>query len=266
MCIRDRFDATHHLTDKTRNAKDEWRDQHIAGSAYFDISRIADTDSPWPNTVPSADSFASAVSALGVNNSDSIIAYDSLGLFSAARVWWLFRYFGHQNVAVLDGGLPKWLAEGRQVLSGDAKVIAGNYTASEHKQLYSSAEAVAEVVKDANSEISIVDARGAGRFAGKSPEPRAGLRSGHIPGSVNLPFQQLLNEDSTYKSPTELKSMFESVGLNEKSAVITSCGSGVTACIISLGLSLAGFQDAKLFDGSWTEWGSREEFDVATLV
>ena len=152
------------------------------------------------------------------------------------------------------------------MLSGDAKVIAGSYTASEHKQLYSSAEAVAEVVKDANSEISIVDARGAGRFAGKSPEPRAGLRSGHIPGSVNLPFQQLLNEDSTYKSPKELKSMFESVGLNEKSAVITSCGSGVTACIISLGLSLAGFQDAKLFDGSWTEWGSREEFDVATLV
>jgi len=263
------FDATHHLTDKTRDAKQEWQEQHIAGSGYFDISRIANTDSPWPNTVPGASAFERHVGALGVNNSDLIIAYDGLGLFSAARVWWMFRYFGHQRVAVLDGGLPKWISEGRQLLAGNAKLVAGNFSATEHSQLYCSAESVADASAsssgDKDSGITIVDARGAGRFAGHSPEPRPGLRSGHIPGSVNLPFQQLLNDDFTYKSPEQLRSLFESIGLKDDSAVITSCGSGVTACIISLGLSLAGFSDAKLFDGSWTEWGSRDEFDIATL-
>ena len=225
------FDATHHLTDKTRDAQKEWQEQHIAGSSYFDISRIADTDSPWPNTVPSASAFEQKISALGVSNSDTVIAYDSLGLFSAARVWWLFRYFGHQRVAVLDGGLPKWIAEGKQLLAGNAKLVSGNFSATENTQLYSSAEAVAEVSSQvsarvsskAGSSISIVDARGAGRFAGHSPEPRAGLRSGHIPGSINLPFQQLLNDDFTYKSPEQLRSLFESVGLKDNSAVITSC-------------------------------------------
>ena len=268
------FDATYHLTDKSRDPLQEWQDEHIAGSRFFDVVTIADVDSDWPNTVPSKQQFETTMQELGVSNEHTIIAYDRLGLFSAARVWWMFRYFGHSRVAVLDGGLPAWLNSGGDVYSGDAESVSGSFTAqSERSELLVSAEEVARASASATDSAStsasskgpsILDARGAGRFKGESPEPRAGLRAGHIPGSYSLPFTSLLNDDATYKSPDEIRQILLKQGVTEDSSVITSCGSGITACVLSLGMSLAGFPDAALFDGSWTEWGSREEFPVAT--
>ncbi len=257
------FDATYYLTDKTKDPAAEWLDGHIAGSLYFDVTTIADTTSPWPNTVPVAESFERAVSNLGMTNQHQVIAYDRLGLFSAARIWWLFRYFGHDKVAVLDGGLPAWLNAGGAVFSGGVAPDPGNFTASVRPALFVSAEDVAASVDSASAAL-ILDARGAGRFRGESSEPRAGLRAGHIPGSTNLPFTDLLTDTHQFKPVDELREKFKAAGVTENTPVITSCGSGITACVISLGLSIAGFADAALFDGSWTEWGSREEFPVST--
>ncbi len=257
------FDATYHLTDKTKDPSVQWHDEHIAGSLFFDVTTIADNASEWPNTVPSAEMFERAVSELGMTNQHQVIAYDRLGLFSAARVWWLFRYFGHDRVAVLDGGLPAWLREGGDVFNGDATPGRGNFTASVRPELLVSAEQVAGVV-ESDSSVKVLDARGAGRFKGESAEPRAGLRSGHIPGSVNVPFTDLLTDNHLYQSVDALQEKFKEAGVTNNTPVVTSCGSGITACVISLGLSIAGYPDAALFDGSWTEWGSREEFPVAT--
>ena len=255
------FDATYFLTDKTRDPLQEYLEEHISGTQFFDITTIADTDSPLPNTVPSESIFEAAARSLGVSGDSQIIVYDRLGLFSAARVWWLFRYFGHRQVAVLDGGLPKWLAEKRPVESGEVNFASGDFRAIVNPLMLRSAEAVLSITRD-NSE-QIVDARAAARFAGTAAEPHPGLRSGHIPGSINLPFQQLLNKDHTFKDATELQRLFSSVGLNDQQPVTTTCGSGVTACIVSLGLALLG-RDSAMFDGSWTEWGSREELPIAT--
>lgn len=259
------FDATYFLTDKTRDPYQEFLDDHIPGAQYFDITRIADTDSPWPNTVPDAKKFEEAVSALGCNGNHHVIAYDRLGLFSAARVWWLFRYFGHDNVSVLDGGLIKWKADNLALSEGAVNYPAGDFSAVEVPTLIRSAEEVLSVVENTSTEQTnngIIDARGAGRFAGKSPEPRAGLRSGRIPGSVNLPFEQLLNDDKTFKSADAIRGIFADAGVNLNEPLVTSCGSGVTACIVSLALSQLGVPDVPVFDGSWTEWGSREELPI----
>ncbi len=257
------FDATFHLIDKTRDANQECKDEHISGAQFFDITRIADTTSALPNTVPSADTFEEAVRSLGVNADHTIIAYDRYGLMSAARVWWLFRYFGHNNVAILDGGLPKWLAEGRSVDDDKVEYPKGNFTANVQSELLYSAVQVHDIVT--GSGPIIVDARGAGRFAGHSPEPREGLRAGHIPGSVNLPYNQLLNNDHTFKSAEQIKVAFNDAGVNPHEPIVTSCGSGVTACILALGLAQLGEHQTPIFDGSWTEWGLNESLPIATL-
>jgi len=257
------FDATFHLIDKTRDAQQECNDEHIQGAQFFDITRIADTDSPLPNTVPSVLTFEESVRALGVNSDHTIVAYDRFGLVSAARVWWLFRYFGHNNVAVLDGGFPKWLAEGRPVNADSVQYPQGNFTATVQSDLLRSANQVHNIVNAKGA--TIVDARGAGRFAGKSPEPREGLRAGHIPGSVNLPYNSLLNSDQTFKSAKQIEAAFNDAGVNSQEPIVTSCGSGVTACILALGLAQLGQHQTPVFDGSWTEWGSTESFPIATL-
>ena len=257
------FDATFHLTDKTRDAQQECRDEHISGAQFFDITRIADTTSALPNTVPSAAIFEASVGKLGVNNDHTIIAYDRYGLMSAARVWWLFRYFGHNNVAVLDGGLPKWLAEGKPVHSDDVQYPQGIFTATVQSQLLRSATQVHDIVTGVGP--TIVDARAAGRFAGNSPEPREGLRAGHIPGSVNLPYNALLNSDHTFKSAEQIEAAFNDAGVNPHEPIVTSCGSGVTACILALGLAQLGAHQTAVFDGSWTEWGSTMSLPIATL-
>ena len=258
------FDATYHLTDKTRDAQQEYQTEHINGAQFFDITRIADTESPWPNTVPSASVFEESVRKLGVNSDHTIVAYDRLGLFSAARVWWLFRYFGHQNVVVLDGGLAKWLAEELPVDEGAVEYATGHFSAVEQPQLLHSLAQVHSIVEGPGQAAAIVDARAAGRFAGNSPEPRVGLRAGHIPGSVNLPYNSLLNDDHTFKSRDQIEAVFKQAGVNTNDPIVTSCGSGVTACILALGLAQLGIQ-ASVFDGSWTQWGSTESLPVATL-
>ena len=260
------FDATYFLTDKTRDPYAEYIDERLPGSRFFDITTIADTQSDWPNTVPAAKDFESAVQTLGCNHDTTVIAYDRLGLFSAARVWWLFRHFGHDSVAVLDGGLAKWKKQQLPLVSGAAEFSAGNFKAEAKPSRLRSAEQVNEIVAGSQADaIQIVDARGAGRFAGNSPEPRAGLRAGHIPGSLNLPFDQLLNEDKTFKSDAEIRKIVDERGIDLDRPIVTSCGSGVTACILSLAFERLGAAETALFDGSWTEWGSREEFPVATL-
>lgn len=260
------FDATYFLTDKTRDPYAEYIDERLPGSRYFDITTIADTSSDWPNTVPSAQEFEKSIQALGCNSDHTIVAYDRLGLFSAARVWWLFRHFGHESVAVLDGGLVKWKADQLPVVSGVVEYPAGNFKANVKPARLRSAEQVQEVVASSSTDsVQIVDARGAGRFAGNSPEPRAGLRAGHIPGSYNLPYDQLLNEDKTYKSDSEIRRILDDTGISLDKPIVTTCGSGVTACILSLAFERLGASDTAVFDGSWTEWGSREEFPVATI-
>lgn len=259
------FDATYHLSDKTRNARQECLDEHIHGAQFFDITRIADTNSPLPNTVPSVSTFEDCVRALGVNSDHTIVAYDRYGMMSAARVWWLFRYFGHNKVAVLDGGFPKWLAEGRPVDGEKVQYPQGNFTATVRPELLRSVTQVHEIVNAQDSTTAIVDARGAGRFAGHSPEPREGLRAGHIPGSVNLPFGSLLNSDHTFKSADQIAAAFSDAGINPREPLVTSCGSGVTACILALGLAQLGEQQVAVFDGSWTEWGSTESLPIDTL-
>ena len=260
------FDATYFLTDKTRDPYAEYVDERLPGSRFFDITTIADMSSDWPNTVPCVQEFEKAVQALGCNSDHFIVAYDRLGLFSAARVWWLFRHFGHESVAVLDGGLVKWKAGQLPLVSGAVEFPAGNFKASVRPSLLRSAEQVQAIVASKPStSVQIVDARGAGRFAGNSQEPRAGLRAGHIPGSYNLPYDRLLNEDKTYKSEAEIRKILDDAGISLDKPIVTSCGSGVTACILSLAFERLGAKDTALFDGSWTEWGSRKEFPVSTL-
>jgi len=258
------FDATFHLTDKTRDAQQEYAQQHIHGAQFFDITTIADTESPWPNTVPSADQFQSAMQSFGVNSDSTIIAYDALGLFSAARVWWLARYFGYNNVAVLDGGLPKWLSENKPTDSEAVVHAKGDFKANAQARLLNDVGQVHGIVKG-EIPAAIVDARGAGRFAGSSPEPRKGLRAGHIPGSFNVPYNQLLNEDHTFKTPNQITTIFNEAGVNPQQPIVASCGSGVTACILALGLAQLGANNTAVFDGSWTQWGSTESLPVATL-
>jgi thiosulfate/3-mercaptopyruvate sulfurtransferase len=259
------FDATYFLTDKTRDALQEHQAQHIHGAQYFDITQIADTDSPWPNTVPTAEAFEQAVRKLGVNNDHTIIAYDRLGLMSAARVWWLFRYFGHQNVAILDGGLPKWLESNFSVDNQAVNFPEGNFVASVAPELLKTADQVLAVANNVDKRSVVVDARAAARFAGTSPEPRPKLRSGHIPNSINLPFNSLLNNDHTFKDKQQIAAAFRDAGVDVSKPIITSCGSGVTACILALGLKQLGVENASVFDGSWTQWGSTESLPIATL-
>jgi len=231
---------------------------HIPGARFFDIDHIADTDTDLPHMVPSAGRFERLAAALGISNESRLVFYDQKGIFSAPRGWWMMRLFGHDAVAVLDGGLPKWRAEGRPVEQGPAPETApGTFRASLRAARL---RGIGDMLENLHSRQALVlDARAAGRFNGTSPEPRPNLPSGHMPGAKNLPAGQLLGPENTYLPPDALRARFAAAGVDGSHPVITSCGTGVSAAILTLGLALAGHDPGALYDGSWTEWASRPD-------
>jgi thiosulfate/3-mercaptopyruvate sulfurtransferase len=256
-------DASWYLPAMNRDPKAEYAEAHIPGAVYFDIDEIADTDNPLPHMLPSPEKFSSRVRKLGLGDGVRIVVYDGMGLFSAARVWWMFRYFGHEDVAVLDGGLPKWQAEGRPVESLSPMPRDRHFTARVNGLLVRDFDQVKANIGSGREQV--LDARSAGRYAGSEPEPRAGLRGGRIPGSLNLPFNELVDpETGTMKPADALRQAYEAAGVDFNRPVITSCGSGVTASALTLGLYLLGHRDVSVYDGSWSEWGGRDDAPIET--
>ncbi|HTW71573.1 MAG TPA: 3-mercaptopyruvate sulfurtransferase [Acetobacteraceae bacterium] len=257
------FDATKYLPNEPKDGRAEFLAAHIPGARYFDIDLIADPDTDLPHMVPTPGRFAKLMAQLGVSNASRVVFYDQKGLASAARGWWLMALFGHDNAAVLDGGLPKWVKEGRAVQSGEPPAPAPAAFRPDFRA--ARLRAIGDILHNVETQAEqVLDARAAGRFTGATPEPRAGMRSGHIPGSASLPYTDLLHADGTFKTPTELRARFAQAGVDGTRMPVTSCGSGVTACILTLGLRLAGLPEGAVYDGSWTEWGGRSDTPVAT--
>jgi thiosulfate/3-mercaptopyruvate sulfurtransferase len=256
------LDASWHLPTAGRDAKAEFAAAHIPGAQFFDIDDLSDTTSPLPHMLPPPEKFASRMRRMGVGDGKRIIAYDTTGLFSAARCWWMFKVFGHEDVAVLDGGLKKWLAEGRSVEDGPAlKPQERHFTPRVRAMMVKDMKQVATALKTGTAQVA--DARSGTRFRGEEVEPRPGVRAGHMPGAKNVHYASLLNPDGTLKSPAEIEAVFKAAGIDLTKPIITSCGSGITAAILSLGLTLIGAKDHALYDGSWTEWGGTEGAEVA---
>ena len=256
------IDASWYLPDQNRDGKAEYDASHIPGARFFDIDEISDTRSDLPHMVPPVEKFMSRMRAMGVGDGHQVVVYDGAGLFSAARVWWLFRLMGKTDVAVLDGGFPKWTAEGRETEDIPPILRDRHMTVTVQNQMVKDVTQVAAASKLKDHEI--VDARSPARFKGEEPEPREGLRSGHIPGAHNVHYRKLLNDDGTMKSIPELRQVFEASGVDLEKPVITSCGSGVTAAILSLALERMGHRRHALYDGSWAEWGAFDYLKVET--
>jgi thiosulfate/3-mercaptopyruvate sulfurtransferase len=257
------FDATKYLPNEPKDGRAEFARAHIPGARYFDIDEVADTDTDLPHMVPAPGRFARLMGAMGVGNASRIVFYDQKGLASAARGWWLMGLFGHDNAAVLDGGLPKWVTEGRAIRDGDAAVPAPATFRPDYR--VTRLRGVGDILRNVTTRQELVlDARAAGRFTGATPEPRAGMRSGHIPGSASLPYTDLLNADGTFRPAAEVITRLREAGVDGTRPVVTSCGSGVTACILTLGLTIAGLPEGAVYDGSWTEWGGRTDTPVET--
>lgn len=256
------LDASWYMPAENRDPRAEYEAAHIPGARFFDIDEIADLRSDLPHMVPPVEKFMSRMRALGVGDGHQVVVYDGAGMFSAARVWWLFRLMGQKDVAVLDGGLPKWRAEGRETEDLPPVIRDRHMTVRRQNHMVRDVTQVASASKLGNHEI--IDARAADRFRGAAQEPRAGLRSGHIPGSKNLPFGDLLAPDGTMKPPEALRAAFVAAGVDLDKPAITSCGSGVTAAILSLAMERFGKTDHALYDGSWTEWGAFPTLPIAT--
>ena len=256
------LDGSWFLPASGRDPKAEYAAAHIPGARFFDIDDISDHRSALPHMVPPVEKFMSRLRAMGVGDGHQVVVYDGMGRFSAARVWWMFRLMGQDNIAVLDGGLPKWVSEGHPVEDMPPLIRDRHMTVRRQNSMVKDVTQVAAASKLGDYEI--VDARAADRFRGDAPEPREGLRSGHIPASKNLPFADLLNADQTMKSPVSIRAAFEAAKVDLGKPVITSCGSGVTAAILSLALERIGKTDHALYDGSWTEWGAFPTLPIAT--
>ena len=255
------LDASWYMPDSGRNPRAEYDAAHIPGARFFDIDDISDHRSDLPHMAPPVEKFMSRMRAMGVGDGHQVVVYDGAGLFSAARVWWMFRLMGKFDVAVLDGGFPKWQAEGRPIEDLPPVVRDRHMTVQRQNQMVKDVTQVAAASKLLDYEI--IDARAPARFKGEVEEPRPGLRSGHIPNSKNVPFGTLLNEDGTMKSEADLRAVFDAAGVDLGKPAITSCGSGVTAAIINLALERLGRDNHALYDGSWSEWGMYDDLKVA---
>jgi thiosulfate/3-mercaptopyruvate sulfurtransferase len=254
------LDCTTYLPNEPGDIHTGFAAAHIPGARLFDINAIADADTDLPHMVPTAARFAKLVGALGVSNDSRVVFYDQHGLRASARGWWMMRLFGHENTACLDGGLPKWKAEGRPVETGAPKpAAAASFVPDLIARRLAGIGDIKRIVRQGGGEALILDARSKGRFDGTAPEPRAGMAGGHMPGAASLPFTDLLNPDQTMKAPHALRAIFAARGADDTRPLVTSCGSGVTACVVALGALRAGLPEPAVYDGSWTEWASRPE-------
>ena len=254
------LDGTWHMPQLERDPRREFEEGHIPGAAFFDVDAIADRSTSLPHMLPSAAQFARQVGELGISNRDLVVVYDVRGVVSAARVWWTFRAMGHDRVVVLDGGFRKWKAEGRPIETGPSKVAPARFRAQLRRAIVRNLEQVRRNIGTRREQV--LDARSRGRFAGTEPEPRAGLRGGHIPGSLNLPYDALYQADGTMLPPEGLRQAFATAGVNPARPVATTCGSGITASVLALGLHLIGHRKVAVYDGSWTEWAGHPDTPV----
>jgi len=250
------LDGSWHMPDAGRDAKAEYAQGHIPGAVFFDIDGISDHTTSLPHMLPAPADFATAVRRLGVEADTTVVVYDSVGVFSAPRVWWTFRAMGHDQVFVLDGGLKKWLAEGHPVEAGWREAPHGEFKAHFRPELVQNLAGVRQLLESGAAQV--VDARSAARFRGEAPEPRYGVREGHMPGACNAPWSGIVAEDGAVKPALALRAAFEAAGVDLSRPIVTTCGSGISASILALALAVLGRDDVPVYDGSWSEWGAAD--------
>jgi thiosulfate/3-mercaptopyruvate sulfurtransferase len=256
------LDATWVMPGDPRDPRAMHEQARIPGAIFFDIDEVSDAENPLPHMAAPAAKFAARMRALGVGDGNTVVVYDALGLFSAARVWWNFRHMGKEDVYVLDGGLPAWLAAGQPVEDGPPRARPPrHFTSRVRSDLLANLEDMRRLLAEGATQV--IDARGAGRFEGREPEPRPGVKSGHMPGARNVPFGSLLEADGRMKGKEALAALFTAAGIDLAKPAVTTCGSGITAPIVALALARLGRKDARVYDGSWTEWGGREDTPIA---